>query len=329
MKIKRMLFLLSLFCSYYAQADDQLYDMVVVGSGPAGCAAALYGARASMSTLVITGDTIGGQLIGSHEVENWPGIIKKSGAEIMEDLHAQVQSFGAAFLYDAVVDIDVSQQPFLLTTRENGIIHARSVILATGSTPKLLNVPGEDLYWGNGVSSCAVCDCFLFKNKEVIVVGGGDSAIEEALQLAGYATHVTLVVRGPALRAAPHGQEKLKEYSDKISMRYNSVITEIVGDDEQGVTGVMMRDVITGQESFFATDGVFLAIGHTPNTQFFGQVITLDATGHVSLAGRSQATNIPGVFVAGDVADNRFKQAAKAAGDGVQAALEAIDFLRF
>ena len=326
MRIRHSVMLL-LSCIFICQAHR--YDIVVIGSGPAGCAAALYGARANMSTLVIAGDAVGGQLIGSHEVENWPGIIKKPGAEIMEDLYAQVQSFGAEFLHDAVVEIDFSQRPFLLTTRENGIIEARSIIIATGSTPKRLHVPGEELYWGNGVSSCAVCDCFLFKNKHVVVVGGGDSAVEEALQLVGYAQSVTLLVRGHEMRAAPYGQEKLKEHSDKIFVKYNSSITEIVGTDELGVTGVMLRDAITGQESLFATEGVFLAIGHTPTTQLFRHVINLDETGHVALNGRSQATHIPGVFVAGDVADNRFKQAAKAAGDGVQAALEAIDFLRF
>lgn len=324
--IMRIIFLASLFFSI---CQAQIYDMVVIGSGPAGCAAALYGARANESTLVITGDTAGGQLIRSHEVENWPGIIKKSGAEIMDDLHAQTQSFGAQFLYDVVVEVDFLQQPFLLYTRDNGTVSARTVIIATGSTPKHLNVPGEELYWGSGVSSCAVCDCCLFKNKEVVVVGGGDTAIEEALQLVGYASHVTILVRGSEMRAAPHSKEKLKEHAYKISVLYNSSITEILGNAEQGVTAIMLRDNQTDQETLFATDGVFLAIGHIPNTQIFQKYIHLDQTGHIAPIGSSQATNIPGVFVAGDVADNRFKQAAKAAGDGIQAALEAIDFLRF
>lgn len=315
-------------CGCWALCAEH-YNVVVIGGGPAGSAAAIYTGRANLSTLLITGDTPYGQLAGSHEVENWPGILKKSGTEIMEDLHAQVGSFGVQFLYDAVTNVDFSKRPFTLSTREQGAFETDAVVIATGSSPKKLGVPGEDAFWGNGVSSCAVCDCFLFRDKDVVVVGGGDSAVEEAIQLVGYARSVTIVVRSATMRAAVHGQEKLRNYGDKIKIIYNSAITEIVGDAQQGVTGVVLFDAQTQRHVTMPIDGVFLAIGHIPNTELFKKWLTFDATGHILLADHSQATIIPGVFAAGDVADNRFKQAGKAAGDGIQAGMEAVDFVRF
>ena len=327
--LKSFAFFVLLLFAYCSPIFVICYDVVVIGSGPAGCSAGLYAARANLSTLVITGDSPYGQLSGSHEVENWPGIPKKCGIEIMEQLHEQVRSFGVSFLYDTVMSIDSTRRPFIITTADQSVFEAHAIVIATGSSPKMLHVPGEDLYWGKGVSACAVCDCFLYKNKDVVIVGGGDSAVEEALQLVGYARSITILVRSHAMRAVLNGQKKLQEHADKIDIRYNSSIAEILGDVERGVTGVMVCDSASSQSYVLPIDGVFLAIGHKPNVDLFKDWIALDTTGHVALANRSQMTNIPGIFVAGDVADNRFKQAAKAAGDGVQAGMEAVEFVRF
>lgn len=303
--------------------------LVIIGGGPAGLAAGLYGARAKLKeTLVITGDLLGGQLTGSGEVENWPGIVRKQGAAIMDDFIAQTESVGVQFLEDSVVKVDFSQSPFTLMTSENGILEADALIIATGSTPKKLGVPGEQEYWGAGVSSCAVCDCFLYGDREVVIVGGGDSAIEEALHLVPYAKKITIFVRSDFMRAVPSMQDKLRKYREKISVIYNSHITQVLGDGSS-VTGVRVYDARTGQEYEYPTDGLFLAIGHTPNTELFVDWLDLDANGYVYLPTRSQMTTLPGIFVAGDVADNKFRQAGIAAGSGIQAALEAIEFLRY
>lgn len=312
-------------------SNGQSYDCVIIGSGPAGLAAALYTVQANISTAVIAQDF--GQLTGSHRVENFPGVAGKSGTEIIETIWDQIQGSGTIdFFDDTVIAIDFSYRPdqcFKIMTAQNGVIEAKTVIIATGSSPKRLGVPGEDQLWGFGVSSCAVCDGFLYKNKEVIVVGGGNSAIEQALQLIGYAKKVTIVVRKSEMRATPHEKKKLYEHSEKIKVIYDTVVTEILGDISTGVTGIQVVNKVDGSVSMVPTDGIFLAIGHNPNTALFKEWLPLDETGHIVLTTRSQMTNIPGIFVAGDVAEAHFKQAPKAIGDGVQAALEAIDFVRF
>jgi thioredoxin reductase (NADPH) len=302
--------------------------IVVIGGGPAGLAAGMYGARSKFDTLVITGELPGGQLTGSGEVENWPGIIRKRGADIMDDFVEQVAGVGACFLDDIVEEVDFSESPFRIFTLENGIIEAEAVIIATGSYPRKLHVSGETRYWGSGISSCAICDCFLYTGREVGVVGGGDSAIEEVLHLVPYAKKITLFVRGSRMRAAQAMQDKLTLYPDQISIIYNVGIDEVVGDGKT-VTGVLIVDRKTDIRYHYSLDGLFLAIGHTPNTKIFKHWLRLDSEGFFNLPTRSQMTEIPGVFVAGDVADKHFRQAGIAAGSGIQAALEAIDFLRY
>lgn len=307
------------------------YDCLILGAGSAGLSAALYAAQAHVSVAVVAYDR--GQLLGSHRVENFPGVIGKSGEEILQTIYDQIQASGTVtFVEDHVVAVDVSRAHSSLIkimTSSNGVLEAKALIIATGSSPKKLGIPGEDRLWGYGVSSCAVCDGFLYKDKDVIVIGGGNSAVEEALQLLGYARSITIIVRSSGMRATPHEKIKLCEHSEKIKVIYDTVVTEIFGDEQHGVIGVQLFNRLDNKAFYMPIDGVFLAIGNVPNTQLFQEWIELDATGHILLNQRSQATNVPGVFAAGDVADPYFKQAAKAVGDGVQAALEAIDFIRF
>lgn len=324
-RLSLFLFCLSSFLSV-SFLKPIFYDAIVIGGGSAGMVAAMELARAKYHVAVIS-DTIGGQLVGSHNVENIPGIAAKPGAAIMDDLQQQVAAFGVEFMYDTVTAVDFSQAPYAVLTQTYGLLKARAVIIATGSSAKTLAIPGEQAFWGRGVSSCAVCDCFLYQNREVVVIGGGDSAIEEALQLAEYATKVTILVRGAAMRAAEWGKEKLREKKN-IFIVYQTDVLEILG-DETGVTAVMLHDNATGITKKFATDGVFLAIGHTPNSDLFKKWLPLDAQGYIVLNCRSQGTRVPGVFVAGDVADPLYKKAYIAMGAGGQAGLEAIHYLRF
>lgn len=323
--MKKALSLL-VFVSFFAFCDQPV-PLVIIGSGPAGLSAALYGARAKVKTLVITGSEPGGQLMGSGEVENWPGIQRKSGAEIMDGLFEQTESLGVEFLYDSIESVDFSQTPFMLKTLESGSIKAQAVIIATGSHPRKLHIPGESLYWGSGVSSCAVCDCFLYEGKKVAIVGGGDSAVEEALHLMPYAKKITIFVRKPHMRAAACMQDKLLLYPDKVEVVYTTEVQEVLGDGTV-VTGLRVKNNRTQQESVFPVDGLFLAIGHLPCTELFKKHLDLASDQYICLTQRTQSTQIPGIFVAGDVADNRFRQAGVAAGTGIQAALEALEFLR-
>jgi thioredoxin reductase (NADPH) len=319
--------LIALFSCFSYVFYAKTYDVLIIGGGAAGLTAAMEVARAKYKVAIIAQE-IGGQLNGSHHVENIPAVSAKPGYEIMADLQHQVADFGVKFIYDTVTDVDFSvKNSYKLTTQDHGLLEADSVIIATGSSPKKLSVPGEEEFWGKGVSSCAVCDCFLYQDKEVVIVGGGDSAVEEALQLAEYANKVTILVRGQQMRASAWGQEKLREHH-KISIVYATEVVEIVGDDMHGVTGVMTRDVQTGAIKEFKTDGIFLAIGHTPNTDLVKKWLPLDVRGYIILTSRSQATTIPGLFAAGDVADPSYKKAYIAMGAGGQAGLEAVHYLR-
>lgn len=303
-----------------------VYDALVIGGGPAGLVAAMEIARAKYHVAVVAPDS--GQLVGSHDVENIPGIPAKPGAEIMDDLQKQVASFGAEFINDRVTAVDFDKAPYRLVTQENGILEAKTIIIATGSSAKKLGIPGEQEFWGRGVSSCAVCDCFLYTNKKVVIIGGGNSAIDEALQLAEYAREVTILVRGNEMRADAWGQDKVREKKN-ISIRYTIDVLEVLGDEEHGVTAIQIRDTATGLTQKMVIDGVFLAIGHKPNSDLFKKWIATDAQGYIILNGRSQATAVPGVFVAGDVADPVYKKAYIAMGAGGQAGLEAVHYVRF
>ncbi len=308
-----------------AMSKENVVPIVVIGSGPAGLSAALYGARGGRETLVIEGNKPGGLLTETTEVENWPGEVSILGPDLMIKMREQVKRFGVEFLADAVEKVDLTNWPFHIVTEGGQSIHALSLIISTGANPRKLNILGEDLYWGSGVTSCATCDAPFFKDEEVVVIGGGDSAIEEALQLAKYASHVTVLVRSNKMRAASRMQDRIKEYKN-VSVQYNLLPKEVMGDGIK-VTGIKLLNGCTKKEFVMPISGVFLATGHDPSTKLFQGQIALTPTGHIELDTRTQQTSMPGVFAAGDVADNRYRQAIVSAGDGVKAALDAINFL--
>ena len=299
-----------------------MYDVIIIGSGPAGLTAAIYTTRADLKTLVIAGAKWGGQLMLTTLVENFPGFPDGiQGPELMQNMKKQAERFGAEFLDEDFISADFSSKPFKITASDK-TFEARSIIIATGADTKWLEVPGEKEKIGRGVSSCAPCDAFFFKNKNVIVVGGGDSAMEEALVLTKFATSVTLVHRKDSFRASEIMQKRVKE-NPKIKIMYNSEITEVLG--ETNVTGVKVKNNQTNQISEMSIDGVFVAIGHFPNTGKFKD-IELDENGFIKVHDHF-LTNKEGVFVAGDVHDAHYKQAITAAGYGCSAALEAEKWL--
>lgn len=308
-----------------AISKNNIVDLLIIGSGPAGLQAAVYGGRAHLNTLVLEGREPGGLLTKTTLVENWPGEISILGPSIIQKLKAQALYHGAVFGPDTAVSVDFSKYPFEVKTEDNHTLYALSIIIATGATPKKLGIPGEETYWGMGVTTCAVCDAPFYKGSDVVVVGGGDSAVEEALQLAAYAKNITIMVRADAMRAAPSMQARLKGYSN-IKVRYNVQVTEIHG-DQNGVTDITVLNNKTNETQKESINGVFLAIGHVPNTWIFKGQIDLYDSGHVVVDYQNQQTSVPGVFVAGDVADKEFRQAGVAAGDGIKAALSASKFL--
>ncbi len=304
---------------------DNIIDIAVIGSGPAGLTACVYGCRAGRHVVCFEGAEPGGLLTKTTFVENWPGSKSILGADIVGNIRIQAAELGAYFVSDTIVQVDFSQYPYRLETEEGFVVHALSVIITTGATPKVLGIPGEEIYWGQGVTTCAICDASFYKDKSVVVVGGGDSAVEEAIQLTPYARSITIMVRGNAMRAAARMQEHLKAYPT-ISVRYNVSLQEILGDDT-GVTGIMVRDNSSDIVALEPIDGVFLAIGHEPNVGMLDGQIALTDTGHIALEERSQQTSVAGIFAAGDVADADYRQAGVAAGDGIKAALDAERFL--
>jgi len=300
------------------------HQLIIIGSGPAGLTAALYAARANLNPVVFEGVQPGGQLTITTEVENFPGFPKGiQGPELMELMREQAQRFGAKSIYKNVTKVDLSGKPFRLWSEE--IEHtADSLIVATGATAKWLGIPSEKTYMGYGVSACATCDGFFFKGLEVVVVGGGDTAVEEATFLTKFATKVTIVHRRDQLRASKIMQEKAKE-NPRIAFAWDSVIEEIIGKDDHGkkaVTGIRLRNVKTGQESILKTDGVFMGIGHKPNTDLFVGQLEMDSVGYLVTKDRSTRTSVAGVFAAGDVADSVYRQAISAAGTGCMAAID-------
>lgn len=302
---------------------ENIRPIVIIGSGPAGLSAGIYGARANRETLIIEGNEPGGLLTKTTTVENWPGEVSIQGPDIVKKMREHAEHLGVSFLADSVESVDLSQWPFVITTGDGLELHALTLIIATGANPRKLNIPGEDL---SGVSSCAVCDApFYTKEDEVAVVGGGDSAIEEACWLARYAKSVTILVRGPKMRAAASMQDRLKDYPS-IKVLYNVQPQEVLGDGEK-VTGVRLMDA-AGNEQELAISGLFLAIGHIPNSQLFKGQIDLDGNGYIMLRGRSQETSVEGVFAAGDVEDHVYRQARVAEGSGVKAGLDAESFLQ-
>jgi thioredoxin reductase (NADPH) len=304
---------------------DDVRNVIIIGSGPAGLTAAIYAARAALKPLVIAGAQSGGQLMLTSEVENYPGFPEGiMGPELMANFRSQAERFGAEIVDEDAVAVDFQQRPFTVST-EGTRFKARSVIIATGASAIWLGLESETRLRGRGVSTCATCDGFFFRGKELVVVGGGDTAVEEATFLTRFATKVTLVHRRDQLRASKIMQERAFK-DPKIGFLWNTVVDDVLGDEK--VEGVRLRDVATGKRTDFRTDGLFVAIGYRPNTEMLRGQIELNEKGYVvPLPGTETQTNIPGVFVAGDVEDFHYRQAVTAAGAGCKAALDAERYL--
>lgn len=299
--------------------------IAIIGSGPAGLTAAMYGKRLGYPTTVFTGPLIGGQLTETTLIENWPGVKKTEGYTVMQILQEQVEEVGAVIVEDTIVSVDFGQWPFVLHTESKLTLHALSVIIATGAAPRKLGIPGELEYWGKGVTACSVCDCVFFKDKDVVVVGGGDSAVEEATQLSHYARSVTVLVRKDRMRAVPIMQDKLEDYKN-VKIVYNKQVLKVLGDKAK-VTGLEVLNTDTQRVETLKTDGLFLAIGRNPNTDLFKPYLKLTRNGYIDLETRSQVTSVAGVYAAGDAQDSEFRQAVVAAGDACKAAFEAAQWL--
>ncbi len=296
----------------------KIYGVIIIGSGPAGYTAAIYAARSNLSVLMLQGYQAGGQLMQTSEVENYPGFEDGIlGPEMMEKFEKQASRFGAELIPEDVTAINFSQQPFTVTT-DSGTYHSRAIIIATGASAKWLGLPSEKHLMGRGVTACATCDGFFFKGKDVIVVGGGDTAMEEALFLTRYVNHVTIVHRRDTLRASKIMQDRVQKHP-KINLLLETEVADILGD--HAVTAVQLRNVQTGDETKLEVQGVFVAIGHQPNTDLFKGIIDMNEVGYIVPAEHTM-TNIPGVFAAGDVTDHRYRQAITAAGDGCRAAID-------
>jgi thioredoxin reductase (NADPH) len=314
-------------------------DVVIIGSGPAGLTAAIYSARANLAPLLIDAPADaekqtapGGQLMITTDVENYPGFAQGiEGPELMAEFRKQAERFGTEFLEAWITEVNLQERPFTLHTA-NHVIKASTLIIASGASAKWLGIPGEakvpDGLGGNGVSACATCDGPLpaFRNKVLVVVGGGDTAMEEATFLTRYAARVFVVHRRDKLRASKIMQDKAFA-NDKLEFIWDTAVEEILGNPEEGVTSVRLRNLKTGEERIFPCSGVFVAIGHRPNTDLFKGQIDIDEVGYIKTSGHSTATNIPGVFACGDVQDSVYRQAVTAAGTGCMSALDAERFL--
>lgn len=297
--------------------------ILILGSGPAGLSAALYTARANLNPVVLTGMDLGGQVSLTNSIENYPGFPEGVGGQELVDLfQKQAEKFGATIEYDTATEVDLSQRPFKIKTY-NSEYHADALIISTGAQPNHLNIPGEKEFTGRGVSYCATCDGWFFKEKNVIVVGGGDSAIEESLFLTRYAKSVNIIHRRDSLRAGVILQQRAFNHP-KIQFTWDSVLTEIAGEDK--VERVHIKNIKSGETSELTADGVFIFIGHKPSTQLFTNSLDLDENGYIK-TGLSLTTNIPGVFVAGESGDPTYRQVVTSAGMGAAAGMQAIRFL--
>lgn len=298
--------------------------VAVVGSGPAGLTAALYAARAELKPLVLSGVPAGGQLLITTDVENYPGFPEGiQGPELVERMRRQAARFGAEFVDDNVTRVDFSRRPFVLDTGTSGTVVADAVIVATGANARWLDLPSEDRLKGHGVSACATCDGFFFKGKELVVVGGGDTAMEEALFLTNFATHVTIVHRRDRFRASTIMLERARNHP-KVSFLVDSTVVEVLGHEK--VEGLRVKNLTTGAVTELKVGGLFVAIGHVPATDVFRGALALDAEGYVKVEQETR-TSVEGVFAAGDVHDRRYRQAVSAAGSGCMAAIDAERWL--
>lgn len=312
-------------------SDHPHHQLIILGSGPAGYTAALYAARANLDPVVITGMEQGGQLTTTTDVDNWPGDVEGlQGPDLMDRMKRHVERFDAEVIFDHIRAVDLKQRPFKLQG-ESGDYSCDALIIATGASARYLGLPSESAYLGKGVSACATCDGFFYRGKPAAVIGGGNTAVEEALYLANICSHVTVVHRRDALRAEKILQKRLFDLADqgKVTMTWNHVLEEVLGDD-MGVTGIRIRDVNSQVDQQLAVDGVFIAIGHDPNSSIFKGQLEMK-NGYVKInsgiAGNVTETSVPGVYAAGDIADQVYRQAVTSAGFGCMAALDAEKFL--
>lgn len=306
------------------------HKIIVIGSGPAGLTAALYASRANLETVVFEGFQPGGQLTITTEVENYPGFVNGiQGPEMMDILRKQAHKFGAKSVYETITKVDFSEKPFKLTS-DRGEYTADAVIISTGATAKLLGTKGEDTYWGTGISACATCDGFFFRGEKIFVIGGGDTAMEEAIYLTNFAESVTIVHRSETFRASKIMYDRAKKHP-KINIITNAVVEEFLG--ETSATGVKkllsvrLKNTETGEMTNHPAGGVFIAIGHKPNTEIFNGIIDMNEVGYIETKGKTSYTNIDGVFACGDAQDHVYRQAITAAGTGCMAAIDAERWL--
>ena len=302
--------------------------VLIIGSGPAGYTAGIYAARAGLKPLLVSGEQIGGQLTITTDVENFPGFPSPiAGSELMHNMRVQAHNVGVQIVDDKIIEVDFSRQPFECNSENHNMFCGNSVIIATGASARWLGLPSEEKFRGFGVSGCATCDGFFYRNRDVAVVGGGNTAVEEALYLTNFASSVTLIHRRDALRADKTMQKRLLE-NPKITVEWDSVVEDIIGTDNPlSVTGVKIKNVKNDKSKIIKVEGLFIAIGHHPNTEIFKGQIELDKDGYIITSPNSCKTNIPGIFAAGDVKDPFFRQAVTAAGSGCIAALEAERWL--
>ncbi|MDQ1300742.1 MAG: thioredoxin reductase [Chloroflexota bacterium] len=298
-------------------------NVIIIGSGPAGWSAAIYTGRADLRPLLITGNELGGQIALTTEVENFPGFEQIQGPELAANMQGQAERFGTAVLMDYVTEVDVNGPPFTVTTAGGQVLKANGLIVATGASPRRMGVPGEDRLIGRGVSYCATCDGFFFRGKDVIVVGGGDSALQESLFLTKFASRVRIIHRRDQLRAGATLQRRTRE-NPKIEFVWNSVVQSVNGAAK--VEGVTLKNLVTGEVAETPTAGVFVYIGHLPNNQLFVDKLAMDEEGYLT-TDKLMRTSVPGIFAAGEIQDHRFKQAATSAGQGVAAAMEVEKYL--